>query len=179
MTTITYKRIRGERYVGAVRTAPDKAKVVHAFDFDDVITQKPNGFDNTGLTKDDFFDAARDFPPNTAVLELIQLLSRSGDSIAIATARPTDRLQETIDWLNNHNVPFDTLMLSKGEEPSGVVKQEMLLRLQKDYKEVATLFDDSPFNCEGARLQGITAVHLLTNVEYWDAHPENTYKVLR
>jgi len=179
MTTATHKRIRGERYVGAVLTPPDKTKVVQVFDFDDVITMKPEGFDNTGMTKDDFFDAARDFPPNIAVLELIQLLKRSGDSIAIATARPSERLQETIDWLNKYNVSFDTLMLSKGKEPSGVVKQEMLLRLQSDYKEVATLFDDSPFNCEGARLQGITAVHLLTNVEYWDSHPELTYKVLR
>ena len=40
------------------------------------------------------------FPPNTAVLELVQMLVASGDRIAIATARPPERLQETIEWLD-------------------------------------------------------------------------------
>ena len=172
------ERIAGERFVGLRRNSPCKNTVVHAFDHDDVLTMKPQGFDNTGLTKDDFFDASRSFPPNTAVLELIQMLVASGDRIAIATARPPERLQETIEWLDEYNVPFDSIMHSNGDEPSGVVKQEMLLRLQDDYKEVATLFDDSIYNCEGARLQGITAVHLKTNEQYWKEHPESIYRVI-
>ena len=79
MTTIACKRIRGERYVGAVRTAPDKSKVVHAFDVDDCLTMKPEGFDNSGLTKDQFFDAAREFPADPAVVELAQMLASMGD----------------------------------------------------------------------------------------------------
>ncbi len=171
------EKIAGERFVGLRRTQPCSNTVVHAFDFDDVLTMKPQGFDNTGLTKDDFFDASRSFPPNTAVLELVQMLVDSGDRIAIATARPPERLHETIQWLDENNVPFDSIMHSKGHEPSGVVKQEMLLRLQDDYKEVATLFDDSQYNCDGAKRQGIPAVHLKTNVEYWDANPEYIYTV--
>ena len=172
------EKIAGERYVGLRRNAPCKDSVVQAFDFDDVLTMKPEGFDNTGMTKDDFFDASRSFPPNPAVLELVHLLARSGDRIAIATARPPERLQETIEWLDENNVPFDSIMHSNGTEPSGVVKQEMLLRLQADYKEVGTLFDDSIYNCEGARLQGITAVHLKTNEDYWSNNPETVYLVI-
>ena len=171
------QKIAGERYVGLRRRQPCKNSVVQAFDFDDVLTMKPQGFDNSGMTKDDFFDASRSFPANPAVLELIQLLVRSGDRIAIATARPPERLHETIEWLDENNVPFDSIMHSNGDEPSGVVKQEMLLRLQDDYQEVGTLFDDSQYNCDGAKRQGIPAVHLKTNVEYWDANPEYIYTV--
>ena len=174
---MTLQKIAGERFVGLRRNAPCKNSVVQVFDFDDVLTMKPQGFDNTGMSKDDFFDSAREFPINTAVLELVQMLVNSGDRIAIATARPPERLHETIKWLDENNVPFDSIMHSNGDEPSGVVKQEMLLRLQADYKEVGTLFDDSQYNCDGARRQGIPAVHLKTNVEYWDANPETVYTV--
>ena len=174
---MTLQKIAGERFVGLRRNAPCKNSVVQVFDFDDVLTMKPEGFDNTGMSKDEFFDSAREFPINTAVLELVQMLANSGDRIAIATARPPERLNETIKWLDENNVPFDSIMHSNGNEPSGVVKQEMLLRLQDDYKEVGTLFDDSIYNCDGARRQGIPAVHLKTNVEYWDANPETVYTV--
>ena len=97
--------------------------IVHAFDVDDTLTRKPDGFDNTGMTKDQFFDATRDFPADQAVVELAQLLASKGDRIAIATARPAERLDETITWLKNNNVPFDQIMLSTGGEPSGVAKQ--------------------------------------------------------
>lgn len=179
MTTIACKRIRGERYVGAVRTAPDKSKVVHAFDVDDCLTMKPEGFDNSGLTKDQFFDAAREFPADPAVVELAQMLASMGDRIAIATARPANRLIETMDWLDKNNVPYDQVMLSNNLEPSGVTKQEMLLRLQADYRMVGTLFDDSIYNVIGAKLQGIDAVHLLKNEEYWNNNPERVYKVMK
>ena len=66
-------------------------------------------------------------------------------------------------------------MLSTGGEPSGVAKQAMLQKLQDDYKQVGTLFDDSKFNIEGAHMQGIDAVHLRTNDDYWDAHPEQVF----
>ena len=176
---MTQTLIAGERYVGLRRRQPCPNTPVQVFDFDDVLTMKPQDFDNTGMTKDDFFDASRSFPANPAVLELVQMLARSGDRIAIATARPPERLKETIEWLDENNVPFDSIMHSSSTEPSGVVKQEMLQRLQDDYSHVETLFDDSQFNCEGARLQGIPAVHLKTNTEYWSKHPENVYTVFR
>ena len=160
---------------GVEMTPPDKQATVQVFDVDDTLTCKPDGFQNLGLTKDQFFDAARDFPADTAVVELVQMLHSMGDRIAIATARPFERLQETIDWLTLHGVPFDQVMLSTGGEPSGVVKQAMIQKLQKDYKEVETLFDDSPYNIEGAHLQGVSTVYLATNEEYWNANPEQVY----
>ena len=70
-------------------------------------------------------------------------------------------------------------MLSTGKEPSGIAKQAMLQKLQDEYKMVGTLFDDSPYNTEGAALQGIESVRLAKNDDYWAAHPETVYKLPR
>ena len=170
-------RLAGDLFVGQRMRPANKQQVVQAFDVDDTLTKKPEGFDNTGMTKDQFFDAAREFPADSAVVELAQLLHSKGDAIAIATARPAARLQETIDWLQRNNIPFDSIMLSNGKEPSGIAKQEMLQQLQKDYRMVGTLFDDSPYNIQGAQHQGVSAVHLLKNEDYWNAHPEKVYPI--
>lgn len=169
------RRFAGDLYVGQELIPANKNAIVQVLDVDDTLTRKPEGFDNTGLTKDQFFDAARDFPADEAVVELAQMLAAKGDRIAIATARPAERMQETIDWLQRHNVPFDQIMLSTGVEPSGVAKQAMLQKLQDDYKMVGTLIDDSPYNIEGARMQGIDAIHLRKNDDYWAQHPENVW----
>ena len=169
------KRFAGDLFKGVELTPADKNAIVHAFDVDDTLTMKPEGFNNAGLTKDQFFDAAREFPADPAVVELAQMMAKQGDRIAIATARPAERLDETIDWLQRNNVPFEQIMLSTGGEVSGVAKQAMLQKLQDDYKEVGTLFDDSPYNIEGAQMQGIPAVHLRKNDDYWAQHPETVY----
>ena len=130
------RRFAGDLFVGQELTPADKQAIVHAFDVDDTLTRKPDNFDNTGLTKDQFFDAARDFPADEAVVELAQMLASKGDRIAIATARPAERLEETIEWLQRNNVPFDQIMLSTGAEPSGVAKQAMLQKLQDDYRRL-------------------------------------------
>ena len=169
------RRFAGDLFVGQEINPADKQAIVHAFDVDDTLTRKPEGFDNTGLTKDQFFDAAREFPADDAVVELAQMLHDKGDRITIATARPAERLQETIEWLNRNNVPFDQIMLSTGAEPSGVAKQAMLQKLQDDYRQVGTLFDDSPYNIEGAQMQGIDGVHLRKNDDYWAQHPETVW----
>ena len=166
------RRFAGDLFVGQELRPADKQAIVHAFDVDDTLTRKPEGFDNTGMTKDQFFDAAREFPADEAVVALAQMLADKGDRIAIATARPSERLAETIEWLQRNNVPFDQIMLSTGVEPSGVAKQAMLQKLQDDYRQVGTLFDDSPYNIQGAQMQGIDAVHLRKNDDYWKAHPE-------
>ena len=136
------KRFAGDLFKGAELTPADKQAIVHAFDVDDTLTRKPDGFDNTGMTKDQFFDAARDFPADQAVVELAQLLASKGDRIAIATARPAERLDETITWLKNNNVPFDQIMLSTGAEPSGVPSRQCS-KVTRRLPSSWNLFDDS------------------------------------
>ena len=49
MYTSAMKRFAGDLFKGAELTPADKNAIVHAFDVDDTITMKPDGFDNTGL----------------------------------------------------------------------------------------------------------------------------------
>ena len=64
-----------------------------------------------------------------------------------------ERMQETIDWLQRHNVPFrPDHAFSTGGEVSGVAKQAMLQKLQDDYRMVGTLFDDSVLTTLRVRL---------------------------
>ena len=163
-------------FVGIQRLAATKS-VVHVFDLDDTLTIKPEGFDNTGMSKDEFFDASRAFPSDERVAFLARFLASRGDAIAVCTARPAERLCESYQWLMKWRIPFDVLMLSTGIAPSGMAKQHMIKHLRRTYSTIGTLFDDSPFNVKGARLQKIGAVHIRKNCSYWDAHPEVVLKV--
>ena len=165
-----------QHFVGIQRCAANKP-VVHIFDLDDTLTLKPAGFDNTGMSKDEFFDASRAFPSDERVAYLARFLASRGDAIAICTARPSERLTESYAWLRKWRIPFDVLMLSTGRIPSGMAKQYMIKHLRRNYSTIGTLFDDSPFNVKGARLQKIGAVHIRKNCAYWDAHPEVVLKV--
>ena len=163
-------------YVGIQRLAATKT-VVHVFDLDDTITIKPQGFDNTGMSKDEFFDASRSFAPDARVTWLLRFLAERGDAIAICTARPAERLTESYHWLRKWRIPFDVLMTSTGRIPSGMSKQFMLKYLRRQYKRIGTMFDDSPYNVQGARLQKVGAIHIRKNDEYWAANPEVVLKV--
>lgn len=163
-------------FVGIQRLAATKS-VVHIVDMDDTLTLKPQGFDNTGLSKDEFFDAARSFPCDPAITWLVRFLAARGDAIAICTARPPERLCESWAWLRKWRIPFDVLMLSTGRIPSGMSKQHMIKHLRRQYKRIGTMFDDSIYNIRGARLQKIGAVHIPKNEEYWTANPEIVLKV--
>jgi len=169
--------INNNHYVGIQRTTPSKSRIVHAFDLDDTITMKPPAFNNLGMTKEEFFDASREFSPDNRIVDLLRMMYRWGDAIAICTARPADRLVESYNWLRKWNIPFDAILVSNSKESSGITKQHMLRHLRKKYRMVGTLIDDSPYNIEGARLQRIKRIHVLKNCEYWANNPEVVTKV--
>ena len=58
-----------------------------------------------------------------------------------------------------------------------MAKQYMLKHLRRQYKRIGTMFDDSPFNIKGARLQKIGAIHIPKNEEYWSNNFELVTKV--
>ena len=69
------RRFAGDLFEGMQIHPADKSQIVHAFDVDDTLTRKPDNFPNTAMTKDEFFDAARAFPADDAVVELAQTVS--------------------------------------------------------------------------------------------------------
>ena len=170
------KAFNHEHFVGIQRQPADKP-VVHIFDLDDTLTLKPDGFDNTGMTKDEFFDASRSFTSDERVAFLARFLAERGDAIAVCTARPAERLCESYQWLMKWRIPFDALLLSTGRLPSGMAKQHMIRYLRHQYDRVGTMVDDSPWNIKGARLQKIGAIHVRKNDQYWNNNIELITKV--
>ena len=164
-------------YFGAAIQKADKDKIVFVFDMDSTLTFDPDRtieYDS----KEEYFDAARDFGPNEKMVNYARYFVNQGHRVAIATARPATRMSETIDWLMKHEVPFDQVMLSTDKAPSSLAKQAMIKNLQRYYKKVARLYDDSPYNIEGAKLQGVPGTHLPTNCDYWEANPEDVYALM-
>ena len=152
-------------------------RTVQIFDMDDCLTLKPEGFNNAGLTKEEFFEKSYYFEPNPAVTYLLNKMISWGDAIAVCTARPPSLLEETTDWLVGNDIKFDTLLHSTGIVPSSIAKQFMIKELRRTYDAVGTLIDDSPYNIKGARLQKIGGILIDTNSQYWEDHPELVYKV--
>lgn len=173
MTTVSL--IKTDLFVCVEENAPDTNRVVQVFDFDDTLTLKPESLDNAKMTTDEFFDAARTFLPDDRVVDILRLAHSLGDAIAVCTSRPPDRLHETIAWLNKFDIPFDQILLSTNKLPSSITKQAMFKKLQKNYKKIGMVVDDSPYNIEGARLQGIDAILVNKNTTYWSNHPESVY----
>ena len=172
MSMTVIRRFSGINYIGAATAKADKNALVFVFDVDSTLTHDP---DRTIVypSKEDYFDAAHSFGPNQQMLNYARRFVADGHRVAIATARPPQYLEQTIEWLETHNVPFDQIMLSTGDLPSSVAKQEMILDLQHYYKRVAYLYDDSPYNIEGAALQGVRGKQLKTNCRYWRENPED------
>ena len=170
------KSFKHAEYVGIQRLAVNK-QVVQLFDLDDCLSIKPDSIANASMTKDEFFDAARNFPSDEKVAWLARFLAQKGDAIAVCTARPPERLCESYQWLRRWRIPFDVLMLSTGNSVSSSAKQHMIKHLRRKYNRVGTLFDDSIYNVKGARLQKIGAIHILKNESYWTANPELVTKV--
>ena len=166
-----FKQFSGLYYVGAAVAKADKDKLVFAFDLDSTLTYDPDR-SVYYATKDDYFDAARDFGPNQRMLNYARAFISRGHRVAIATARPASRLTETMTWLDRYGIPYDQIMLSTDQVPSSLAKQAMLQNLQRYYKRVACLYDDSIYNIEGAELQGVPGRLLRTNCDYWKANPE-------
>lgn len=171
-----YKQFSGLYYVGAAIRKADKDTRVFVFDLDSTLTYDPDRsiqYPN----KEAYFDAARDFPANARMANYARFFASRSDSVVIATARPASRLDESIEWLTTHNIPFDQIMLSTGEVPSSLAKQSMLKDLKSYYKSVECLYDDSIYNIQGAELQGVYGRHVPTNEEYWQLNPELVTKL--
>ena len=110
------------------------------------ISTKPNG----KLDWDIFFDPKNISldEPNTPVIKTAQLFHAQGFRIVILSGRSDRTKDTTIDWLNQHNVPFDLLQQRPEDKhywPDNELKQFWLDDLfpgeLKDVNLIA-VFDD-------------------------------------
>ena len=64
--------------------------------------------------------------PNTPVITMAQLLHSQGYKIVILSGRSAITQDATIDWLNQHNVPYDDLHMRPTDRKSHFMPDNML-----------------------------------------------------
>ena len=104
--------------------------------------------DNGKLDWDKFFDPKNiDLDqPNIPVIKTAQLFHSQGFRIVILSGRSDRTKDTTIDWLNQHNVPFDDIHMRPTDKkshfmPDNMLKQNWLFTILKD-NDIFAVFDD-------------------------------------
>ena len=82
--------------------------------------------------------------PNTPVIAMAKMLKAQGHSVVIFSGRDSISRAQTIDWLNQFDVPFDVLkMRPQGSfTPDDKLKQNWLDQLFPDKSDILCIFDD-------------------------------------
>ena len=101
--------------------------------------------DNGKMDWDIFFDPIniKWDDPNPPVIKMAQMLHSQGFKIVILSGRSARTQDATIDWLNQHDVPFDHLMMRPKKlhfTKDSYLKQMWLDAIGVD--NVAMVFDD-------------------------------------
>lgn len=102
----------------------------------------------TGKRKDfhQFHTLSRDAPPIAWVVQEVQDRWDRGDSILLVTARNEAYRASTIDWLAEHNVPWDQLYMRKLKDfrPDREVKSDILTEIRLSGYDPIVAYDDNP-----------------------------------
>jgi phosphatidate phosphatase PAH1 len=91
-----------------------------------------------------FYAACVDDEPNEPVVETLRVLRNAGYQIVIVSARSKEVENETIVWLNRHEIPFDKFYMLRetGDYTSEVELKTRFLMEIEDHSEIFVIFDD-------------------------------------
>lgn len=92
-----------------------------------------------------FHAASRDCPPRPEVVDAVRDAHEQGRAVLVVTSREFVWRDLTLDWLQEHDVPYDQLVMRiVGDyRPDHVVKGEMLDQLEKDGYRVLEAWEDA------------------------------------
>lgn len=110
---------------------------------------------------DTFFEAQRDDAPNWPVVTLYKTLVEVGKfDVIVVTARPERYRKITKKWFEKHKIPLGRmLMRADGDRRSDeIIKQEMLVQLNKEDCTPLFVVDDRTGVVEMWRTNGITCL---------------------
>ena len=99
--------------------------------------------------------------PNTDVINMARILSSQGFHIWILSGRSDRTKDATIDWLNQHDVPFDDLQMRPESKDwhfmkDSDLKQRFLDSLIDDKDDIFAVFDDRDQVVDMWRDNGLT-----------------------
>jgi len=124
------------------------------------LAAKPNGKINWKV----FFDPKNIQldQPNVPVIEMAKIIKAQGHSVVIFSGRDSISKTETINWLNQFNVPFDVLkMRPEGSfTPDDKLKMGWLNQLFPNRNDILCIFDDRDKVVKMWREQGLTCMQV-------------------
>ena len=132
------------------------------FDLDGVISDASHRqhFLKTGEKDwDGFFSACTEDPPILSGVTLINLISKS-KGVIILTARPVTIHIETLEWLNNHDVSWNAMIMRSKQDHLGSAEMKLsaINEILAANLNPILVFDDDPKNITMFKEQGIPAV---------------------
>jgi len=144
-------------YTSTIRRAQRPECVV--FDLDATLCNhgSQEGFDRVDL-----------FDPIIPVLKLAKMVKAHGYDVVIATARPSHCEGRTIEWLERNLPEWNGLFMKDASSSviGSVCKRDQLAAIDEVW-DVFFWVDDSPFNAEVIRDNGVTCLRPTWNDEFW------------
>lgn len=110
--------------------------------------------------KDDGFRAmARTAAPNEDMVEKAKKAKQRGEDIVVLTARSAHYRSDTVRWLNENGVPYDSLIMrpTDDDRKDKVVKQDLLREDVLPHFDPVKAFDDKKKNRKMYEKNGINA----------------------
>ena len=120
--------------------------------------------DNGKIDWDKFFDPTniKMDMPNVPVITMAQTLKAQGFNIAIFSGRSSGTKNATIDWLNQFDVPFDSLTMRPlgSFTPDDILKSDWFSAKFPNKSDVLCIFDDRNKVVKMWRDKGIVCMHV-------------------
>lgn len=110
--------------------------------------------------------------PNDLVREnVFNMLSEhasQGCFIALVSARPETYRKETVEWLEMHEIKYDTLIMRRGHDkrPDTEVKQDILNTYFHDKSKIILVIDDRPSVIRMWKENGLNVIDVGDGVEF-------------
>lgn len=94
---------------------------------------------------------------NSSVVNVVRALHKAGHKIIILSGRDSICKEETVNWLNDWNIPFDDIFMRyEGDfRKDSIIKEELLEKYVLPTYNILGVFDDRPSVCRMWRSLGL------------------------
>lgn len=95
---------------------------------------------------DKWHSTAHNDEPINEIVGILDMANHAGIKIVLCTGRDEKCRQDTIDWLNKHEIPYDALYMRKlnDRRDDDIIKFELLEKIYEDgYEPILVLEDRS------------------------------------
>lgn len=109
-----------------------------------------------------FFAACTKDLPNAPIIEVLRALHQRGHEIWIASGRSDEVREETVQWLAQHDIPFDHLVMRRAGDrrADDIVKREWLVNGPLPRERIMMVFDDRDKVVAMWRRHGLTCLQV-------------------